>query len=125
MPVFQIQALPLPEDSPSPTHILKSLCAHISSTCKIDLEHISATWSDLQPGHYISGSYDESQTTSQSHPMIVHLTCFDQKDPEKIDLILRQSGTYLEDALNLPGGVFILYHCANAGHVFSHGQVIY
>lgn len=123
MPVIQIQALPQPADRDIPA-LLARLCRVVADTVDLPPDYVSATWQTIAPGRYVVGSDPAMAQPRTSHPIIVDLVAFEMSDRDKIRDLLRAVGRLLEDALGLPGNVFILFHSSRAGEVYDGGEVV-
>jgi len=123
MPVIQIQALPQQLESDIPS-LLARLCIAVAKDIDIPADYVSATWQTISPGRYAVGGETVMTQPRGSHPVIVELSAFEMSDKEKIRGLLRTTGHFLEEALGLPGNVFILFRSARSGEVYDGGEVV-
>ncbi|MDB5525991.1 MAG: hypothetical protein JWM58_3754 [Rhizobium sp.] len=123
MPVIQIQALPQ-QPEPDIPQLLARLCLAVAEGFEIPADYVSATWQTIAPGRYAVGGETVMTQPRSTHPVIVDLAAFETEDPEKIRKLLQITGRYLEQALGLPGNVFILFRSARSGEVYDGGEVL-
>jgi phenylpyruvate tautomerase PptA (4-oxalocrotonate tautomerase family) len=123
MPVIQIQALPQPADRDIPAMLMR-LCRVVADAVDLPPDYVSATWQTIAPGRYVVGGEAVMTQPRTSHPVIVDLAAFEMNDRDKIRDLLRVVGRFLEDALGLPGNVFILFRNTRAGEVYDGGEVV-
>jgi hypothetical protein len=123
MPVIQIQAL-LQQPEPDIPALLSRLCMTVARDSGIPADHVSATWQTIAPGRYAVGGETAFAQPRGSHPVIVDLVAFEMRDREEIRNLLQTVGRFLEQALGLPGNVFILFRSVGSGEAYDGGEVV-
>lgn len=123
MPILSINALPGPYQTDIPA-ILTELSQHVATACQVDIQHITATWHHFGAGCYVAAGEVAGQQPPHSHPVMVDVMCFEINEADKIALILRETGQFLEKRLNLPDNIFVTYRLARSGQVYSQGQIL-
>jgi len=123
MPVIQIRALPQ-QPEPDIPQLLTRLCLAVAESIGVPDDYVSATWQTIAAGRYAVGGDTAMTQPRASHPLMVDVTAYETDDPEKIRRLLQTVGHFLEQALHLPGNVFILFHRPRSGEVYDGGEVV-
>ena len=124
MPFIHISALPR-DEAPDIAPLLESLCQEFAATVGIDVEHVSATWTWLQPGHYAVGGRTAQQQPVDSHPLLVDLLAPDFNSARQVETML----VAIVDCLAAQGiagrdNIFINHRAAASGRVYDGGEIV-
>ena len=124
MPFIHIKSLPF-ADAPDTARLLEGLSADFARDTGIGIEHITATWEWLEPGHYAIGGRAVSERPAGSHPLLVDLLAPDFNADDDIERML----VAIADSLATRAGVarddiFINQRDARSGRVFDAGNIV-
>lgn len=123
MPVLEVRALPQPD----PSRIepaLTNTCKAIAAAYGCAPHHVWATWTTIEPRHYVEGDRSAGFQPTDSHPPIGRLLCFEGKDGEIIARTLQAAADTLSASLGIPGNIFIEYAEARSGRVIDGSGII-
>lgn len=123
MPFIHIKSLPF---NP-PLKVSAVIAAFTKDFAKgtgIGIEHVTATWEFLLPGHYaVAGKVATTQPPT-SHPLLVDLLSPDFNSPAQIEKMLRVTASSLAKRARVPiENIFIHHHPARSGMVFDAGTI--
>jgi hypothetical protein len=124
MPVITITSLPF-ERPRDVRNIIEGISMDFSRDTGISIEHVSASWHFLLPGHYAVGGVSAQYQSARSHPVLVDLLVPDFNSEEKVEGMLNA----IAESVSRRGGVsvdniFINCRYANSGMVFDAGRVV-
>jgi phenylpyruvate tautomerase PptA (4-oxalocrotonate tautomerase family) len=124
MPVIHIKSLPL-KSSIRISDIVEGLTRDFAQVMGIGLEHVSATWEVMPPGHYAVARKVAMRQPEDSHPILVDLLVPDFYSHEQVDQMLHVIATSISRLTKIPSeNVFVNCRYANSGKVFDAGEVV-
>ena len=127
MPLIHIRSLAL-----DPMHdvaaVITGLSKDYAAAAKVDIKHVSVTWTMLPPGHYAAGGKIAHMQPEHTHAMLVELLRPRLDLNESEALINKLLGT-IADSLSKRADVsrdniFIVHRYAESGQVFGDGEVV-
>ena len=123
MPVIEIKALAqrVPIDV---AQVMSGLCIDVAKVYGCSPGQVWATWTWIEPGHYVEGDQKAMVQPEDTHPPIVNITAFEGKSETEIKTVLKCISDSLSGGLNLDGNLFITYTEARSGRVFAGGSVL-
>ena len=124
MPFIHIRSLP-PAEPIDTAALLEQLSADFAAATGIGVEHVTATWEWLEPGHYAVGGTAASEQPARSHPVLVDLLVPDFNADDDVARMM----TAVADSLAARGGIvrdniFINQRDARSGRVFDAGDIV-
>ncbi len=124
MPFIHIKSLPLLEETDTAA-LLEQLSVDFAAATGIGVEHVTATWTWLEPGHYAVGGQAAREQPAGSHPLLVDLLTPDFNTDEDVARMLNA----VADSLAARAGVardniFINQRAAHGGRVFDAGEIV-
>lgn len=123
MPLIHISSLPFPEPLDTEA-VLAGLTERFALEAGVDREHVTATWSYFQPGHYAVASQTPQTQPSDSHPLLVDLLVPDFTTAARVEALLPIVANALADLTGLSvQNVFINCRKAVSGRVWDDGGV--
>lgn len=124
MPFVHIKSLPF--DRPlNVTSVLEGLAKDFAKGTRIDLEHVTATWEFLPPGHYVVAGRAESHQPERSHPLLVDLLAPDFNSLDSVRKMLYVVATSISKRTKMPiNNIFINHRQAHSGMVLDSGEVV-
>ncbi len=124
MPFIHIKSLP-PVDEPDITALLEGLCADFARDTGIGIEHVTATWEWLEPGHYAVGGKSAREQPADSHPLLVDLLVPDFNADDDVErMLVAIAGSLAARAGAARGNIFINQRDARSGRVFDAGDIV-
>lgn len=124
MPFIHIKSLPF-ADAPDIAGVLEGLCADFARATGIGIEHVTATWEWLEPGHYAVGGNSAATQPDASHPLLIDLLAPDFNAAGDVEGML----VAIADSLAARTGIaranlFINQRSAHSGRVFDAGEIV-
>ncbi len=124
MPFIHIKCLPF-ADEPDTAALLEGLCDDFTAATGIGIEHVTATWEWLAPGHYAVGGKAANEQPAGSHPCLVDLLAPDFNADDDVEGML----VAIADSLAARAGIardniFINQRAAHSGRVFDAGEIV-
>ena len=124
MPFIHIKSLP-PAEPLDTAALLEQLSADFAAATGIGVEHVTATWEWLEPGHYAVGGKVAREQPAGSHPLLVDLLVPDFNAADDVERML----IAIADSLATRAGVardniFINQRDARGGRVFDAGEIV-
>lgn len=124
MPFIHISSLPR-DQSPDIADLLEILSREFAARTGIGIEHVSATWTWLQPGHYAVGGRTASTQPPDSHPLLVELLAPDFNSAQQVEIMLAAIVDCLvEQDIAGKDNIFVNHRTAASGRVFDAGEVV-
>ncbi|MCB0356818.1 MAG: hypothetical protein KDD40_07410 [Bdellovibrionales bacterium] len=123
MQILEVKALPQKD----PTRIksaLKKTAVAISEVYGCKPEQVWATWEEIRPGWYVEGENEVNVQPKDTHPPIAQLTCFEGRNGEQIEELLKVAAKVLSESLGIPENIFMTYHEAKSGQVIAGNGII-
>lgn len=121
MPLIHVKSLPV-EKSVDVSAIIEGLTRDFAKDTGIGLEHVTATWEFLLPGHYAVAGKAVPHQPQDTHPLLVEVLAPDFHSAQDVEKML----TIVASSLSLRAGihlsnVFVIYRPAYSGKVFDAG----
>ncbi len=124
MPFIHIKSLP-PAEPLDTAALLEELCADFARDTGIGIEHITATWEWLEPGHYAVGGKAANEQPVGSHPLLVDLLAPDFNADDDVERMLIAIADSLAARAGVAqGNIFINQRDARSGRVFDAGEIV-
>lgn len=124
MPFIHIRSLPF-EPAIDIAPVVEALTRDFAEGTGVPLEHVTATWTFLPPGHYAVAGKAAARQPQASYPVLVELLSPDFDGPEKIGKMLKVVAASIAKRTGVPiTNIFIDYRPAHAGSVFDAGKVV-
>ena len=124
MPFIHIRSLPpaRPLDVPA---ALEGLSRDFAAATGVGLDHVTATWSFLEAGHYAVGGQAAAEQPAETHPVLVELLAPDFNAAEKVEAMLTAVAEGLARHAGVPrGNIFIDAREARSRRVFDAGEIV-
>jgi phenylpyruvate tautomerase PptA (4-oxalocrotonate tautomerase family) len=123
MPFIHVKSLPFGRAFDMAS-VLEGLTHDFAEGTSIGLEHVTATWEFLPPGHYAVAGKAESRQPDNSHPVLVDVLSPDFNPSEKIEKMLRVIASSISARVKIPiDNIFINHRQARSGMVFDAGEI--
>lgn len=124
MPFIHVKSLPLELTIEMPA-LVQDLTKDFAKGTGVGLEHITATWEFLPPGHYAVAGKTCTQQPATSHPVLVDLLSPDFNSPAQIENMLRVVAASIAKRAQVPlNNIFINHRQAHSGAVLDAGEVV-
>ncbi|HXH02232.1 MAG TPA: hypothetical protein VNN09_02820 [Candidatus Competibacteraceae bacterium] len=124
MPFIHIKSLPF-ETAFDVAAVVEGITHDFSAATGIGLEHVTATWLFLSPGHYAVAGSAAAQQPQSSHPVLVDLLAPDFNPPEVVEKMLNCVASSIAKRIGIPrSNIFINYQAAHSGMIFDAGEVV-
>lgn len=124
MPFIHVKSLPLDSGAAS-DDLVVSVVTDFAAATGIGLEHVTATWEFLRPGHYAAARSAPNHQPEASHPVLVDLLSPDFNPPERIETMLHAVAESISKRAGVPlANIFINHRQAHSGMVFDGGEVV-
>lgn len=124
MPFIHVRSLPF-ETPVAMAALVEGLTRDFAQGTGIGLEHVSATWELLAPGHYAVAGSAAARQPADTHPVLVDLLAPDLNPPERIEAMLRTVADSIATRAGVPSdNIFINHRRARSGMVFDAGEVV-
>jgi hypothetical protein len=105
--------------------VVEGLTRDFAEGAGIDLEHVTATWEFLPPGHYAVGGKAQAHQIQTSHPILVDLLSPDFNDAALVEKMLHTVAVSISKRARIPvSNIFISHRYARSGMVFDAGEVV-
>lgn len=123
MPLIHIKSLPF-DTEVDVESVLETLSHDVSEQAGIGLEHVTATWEFLHPGHYAAGGVAQKLQPANTHPLLVDLLVPDFNSRNDVERLLTCVATSLAARTGVPRhNIFIHGREARSGMVFDRGKI--
>lgn len=124
MPFIHVRSLPF-ETPVAMDALVEGLSRDFAQGTGIGLEHVSATWAFLAPGHYAAAGRAADRQPAATHPVLVDLLAPDFNPPERIEAMLRTVADSIAKRAGVPSdNIFVDHRRARSGTVFDAGEVV-
>lgn len=124
MPFIHVKSLPFRPPRPV-SAIVRGLTHDFAEGTGMALEHVTATWEFLPPGHYAVAGKSARRQTATSHPVLVDILAPDLNGPKAIESMLQVVATSIARHTKVPvTNIFINYRRAQSGSVFDAGTIV-
>jgi phenylpyruvate tautomerase PptA (4-oxalocrotonate tautomerase family) len=124
MPFIHLKSLPFSTyfDAAS---ALEGVTRDVAKETGIGLEHVTATWDFLPPGHYAVAGRAVSRQPRGSHPILVEVLVPDFNSAAKVRKMLHAVASSISRRAKVPvANVFINLRQARSGMVFDAGEIV-
>lgn len=123
MPLIHVTSLPFPQPLDTST-VLAELTERFAAEAGIDPEHVTATWTYFQPGHYAVAGRTPPAQSPDSHPLLVDLLVPDFTTASRVEALLPIVANALADLTELSTeNIFINCRKAVSGRVWDDGGI--
>lgn len=123
MPFIQVRSLPF-EPPLSMGGVVEGLTTDFANGTGVSIEHVTATWEFMKPGHYAVAGQAASFQSTETHPVLVDLLVPDFNGEAVIEKMLLAVASSIEKRTGVPASnVFINCRTAASGQVFDAGKV--
>lgn len=124
MPFIYVKSLPF--ETPSDMRaIVEGMTKDFSRETGIGLEHVTATWEFLLPGHYAVAGKTVAQQPCASHPVLVDLLSPDFNSPTQVEKMLRTVASSISKRADIPiANIFVNHRPVRSGTVFDGGDIV-
>lgn len=103
--------------------VIEGLTKDFAKGTGIGIEHVTATWEFLLPGHYAVAGKAAATQPPTTHPLLVDLLSPDFNSLAQIEKMLRVTASSLAKRAQVPiENIFIHHRPARAGMVFDAGK---
>jgi hypothetical protein len=124
MPFIHIKSLPFKEPFDVGV-VLEGLTKDFARGTGIGLEHITATWEFLAPGHYAVAGKAGQRQPPDSHPVLVDLLAPDFNSAAMVGKMLTVVASSISKRVRVPvTNIFIHHRQAHPGSVFDAGEIV-
>ena len=124
MPFIHIKSLPFADEPDTPA-LLENLCADFAAATGVGIEHVTATWEWLAPGHYAVGGKAADRQPRASHPLLVDLLTPDFNAGADVErMLVAIADSLAEHAGVARDNIFISQRDARSGRVFDAGETV-
>lgn len=124
MPFIHVKSLPFEQAIEMPA-LVQGLTEDFAEGTGVGLEHVTATWIFLQPGHYAVAGNTSAGQPATSHPVLVDLLSPDFNSQEQIENMLRIVAASISKRTLIPlNNIFINHRQASSGRVFDAGEIV-
>mgnify|MGYP000197401164 CR=1 FL=1 len=124
MPFIHVKSLPF-EQTIEMSTLVQGLTKDFAKDTGIGLEHVTATWELLAPGHYAVAGKTFAKQPATSHPVLVDLLSPDFNSPEEIENMLRVIAARISKRALIPlNNIFINHRQAHSARVFDAGEIV-
>lgn len=124
MPFIHIRSLP----SARPSDVgaaLEGLSRDFAAATGVGLEHVTATWSFFEPGHYAVAGCAAAEQPAETHPVLVELLAPDINSAETVETMLTAIAEGLVRHAGVSSGnLFVNAREARSGRVFDAGGIV-
>jgi hypothetical protein len=124
VPIIHVKSLPF-EQPFDVGAVVEGITKDFAKATGIGLEHITATWEFLSPGHYaVAGKVAQHQPRS-THPVLVDLLAPDFNSPTVGEKMLSSVASSISKRAKVPvSNIFINHRQARSGMVFDAGEIV-
>lgn len=123
MPFIHVKSLPFSTFFDA-SAALEGVTRDFAKATGIRLEHVTATWEFLPPGHYAVAGKAVSRQPRGSHPLLVDLLVPDFNSGARVRRMLGAVAASIAKRANVPpANIFINVQQARSGMVFDGGKI--
>jgi phenylpyruvate tautomerase PptA (4-oxalocrotonate tautomerase family) len=124
MPFIHVKSLPF-QPPLKIAAVVEGLTKDFSKGAGIGLQHVTATWEFLSPGHYAVAGKTAARQPQRSHPVLVDLLTPDFNTPAQIEKMLLVIVSSISRRAKIPKrNIFVNHRQAHSGRVFDDGEVV-
>ena len=124
MPFIHVKSLPFDRLFDA-SAALAGITRDFAKETGIALEHVTATWEFLAPGHYASAGNAASRQPRGSHPVLVELLAPDFNSEAKVEKMLAAVASSISKRARVPvTNIFVNFRPARSGMVFDAGDIV-
>lgn len=124
MPFIHVKSLPFDRFFDA-SAALEGITRDFAKETGMGLEHVTATWEFLPPGHYAVAGKAASRQPRGSHPILVDLLAPDFNSDANIGKMLAAVASSVSKRAKVPvTNVFINHRPARSGMVFDAGEIV-
>ena len=124
MPFIQVKSLPF-EQPFNVSTVIEGIAKDFAKATGIGLEHVTATWEFLSPGHYAAAGKAAQRQPLSSHPVLVDLLAPDFNSTAEVEKMLKSAAASISNRAKIPiDNIFINHRQAHAGMVFDAGEIV-
>ncbi len=125
MPIINVTSLPFTHPI-ALDEVLEALCHDFARDTEIALQHITATWSLLTPGHYAVAGRAGYQQNSDAYPILVDLLTPDFITSDTIERMLVCVAESLAKHTPVSNeNIFINHRLAHSGRIYDNGKIVH
>lgn len=105
--------------------VLEGLCADVARDAGLELEDMTATWEEIDSGHFAAGGSASDRSSGGSHPLLVDVLLADSQPAERAESIIQAAAASLAARGGIPiERVFVNARYARSGMVFDKGEIV-
>jgi hypothetical protein len=124
MPFIHVKSLPFDRLFDA-SRALEGITKDFAKEAGIALEHVTATWEFLAPGHYASAGSAASRQPRGSHPILVDLLAPDLNSGARVKKMLAAVASSISKRAGVPvTNIFVNFRHARSGMVFDAGEIV-
>jgi len=124
MPFIHVKSLPFNSFFDA-SAALEGVTRDFAMETGIGLEHVTATWEFLPPGHYAVAGKAVSRQPRGSHPILVDLLVPDINSGDKVKKMLGAVASSISKRAKVPvTNIFVNLRHAGSGMVFDAGEIV-
>ena len=124
MPFIHVKSLPFNSHFDT-SAALEGITRDFAKETGIGLEHVTATWEFLAPGHYAVAGRASSRQPRGSHPVLVELLAPDFNPGAKIEKMLAAVASSIAKRARIPvTNIFVNFRRARSRRVFDAGAIV-
>ena len=124
MPFIHVRSLPFDRLFDAAT-ALEGITRDFAKETGMELEHVTATWEFLAPGHYAVAGKASSRQPRGSHPVLVDLLAPDFSSQAAIEKMLAAVAASISKRAQVPvTNIFVNFRQARPGMVFDAGEIV-
>jgi phenylpyruvate tautomerase PptA (4-oxalocrotonate tautomerase family) len=124
MPFIHVRSLPF-DESFDVGAVLEDLTEDFAKGTGIGLEHVTAIWEYLPPGHYAVVGKATQHQPQDSHPVLVDLLAPDFNSAATVEKTLTTVSSSISKHAKVPiTNIFINHRQAHSGSVLEAGEIV-
>ena len=124
MPLIHVKSLPF--DQPfDVSSVVEGLTTDFAKELGIALEHVTATWEFLLPGHYAVAGKAVPHQPKDTHPILVEVLAPDFHSAQDVEKMLTIVASSLPQRAGVHlSNIFVIYRPAYSGRILDAGEVV-
>jgi hypothetical protein len=124
MPFIHVKSLPFDTSFDVDT-VLEGVTKDFAKATGTGLEHVTATWEFLAPGHYAFAGQAAKHQPQGSHPVLVDLLAPDSNLAGEVEKMLSTVASSISKRAKVAiTNIFINHRPAHSGMVFDAGEIV-
>jgi phenylpyruvate tautomerase PptA (4-oxalocrotonate tautomerase family) len=124
MPFIHIKSLPFNSFFDA-SLALEGITKDFAKETGTGLEHVTATWDFLPPGHYAVAGKAASRQPRRSHPILVDLLAPDLNSAAEVEKMIAAVAASISKRARVPvTNIFVNHRQARPGRVFDAGGIV-